>query len=144
MLFHCLHTIAELGWKRFMKIGSFLKLKLISNLNLLAFYGSPSPFLILFDMQEMCAELIEFVSISPFFLLLQDLISSNASVLLDFWWLGTIPAIIYPWCLMEKMAGLERDEEKVADWLRYLFCSRAAVWSGIHTRGGCLQTPAKL
>lgn len=39
----------------------------ISNPNLLAFYFGPSPFLILFDMQKMCTELIEFVSIFFFF-----------------------------------------------------------------------------
>lgn len=50
----------------------------ISNLNLLDFLFNPSPFLILFDMQAVYTELIEFVFI--FFL-----ISENALLLLYFW-----------------------------------------------------------
>lgn len=58
-----LHAYSSLKvcWKHFMKIRSCLKLKLMSNLNLLAFYFSPTPFLILFDMQAVYTELIEFV-----------------------------------------------------------------------------------
>lgn len=57
------YSSSTVCWKHFMKIRSCLKLKLISNLNLLAFYFSPSPFLILFDMQAVYTELIEFVFI---------------------------------------------------------------------------------
>lgn len=38
------YSSSTVCWKHFMKIRSCLKLKLISNLNLLAFYFSPSPF----------------------------------------------------------------------------------------------------
>lgn len=93
-----------------------MKFKLISNLNLLAFYSSPTPFLILFDMQAVYTELIEFVliffssSLRPNFI---KCIGITGFLMLD-----NHPAIIYPLtCFGEDcwMRERERDKEKVAD-----------------------------
>lgn len=62
---------STVSWKTFlMKITTCLKLKLISYLNLLAFYFSTSLFLILFDMQRVYTDMIEFVFFFSFIVFL--------------------------------------------------------------------------
>lgn len=96
-----------------MKIRSCLKLKLISNLNLLAFYCSPSHFLILFDMQAVYTELIEFVfSFSQSFSSLRYT-SIKCIGMTEFLVVGSHPCINLPLMSFGKDCWT-RDEEKVA------------------------------